>query len=57
MMKQVKALTADGLKLKAMSQNGNGEVASYIAIRRGRRVYGRYDHKLNRYIEELAPKH
>ena len=57
MMKQVKALTADGLKLKAMSQNGNGEVTSYIAIRRGRRVYGRYDHKLNRYIEELAPKH
>ena len=56
-MKTAQQITADGVKLKAMSQDGNGHVTSYIGIRRGRRVYGRFDHTKQRYIEEPAPKH
>jgi len=45
-------LAAKGYKLKAYSMND--KVNSYIAVIKGRKVYGYYDYKQNCYIEESS---
>jgi len=51
-MKTFKELKADGLKISAMSENGAFKVTSYIGKRGRKRVYGYFDHVLNRYEEK-----
>lgn len=51
-MKEPEVLIRDGYQLQAASTNGRNHVTSYIAKRKGRRVYGHYDYQKAEYIEE-----
>lgn len=50
------SFAAIGVKLKAYSSNGSGDVTSYIGTRKGKRVYGSYDYQKGKYIEKDAPR-
>ena len=53
-MKTVKELITDGYKLLAYSSDGAFNVTSFIAIYAKHKVYGFFDHKLNRYVIQPA---
>lgn len=49
-------LKAAGYNLKALSSNGAFEVVSFIAVRKGRKVYGRWDYTKRAYVEEICTR-
>lgn len=51
-MKTSKQFASEGYKFLALSENGTFHVTSYIARKSGRKIYGYFDYKLNKYIEE-----
>lgn len=51
-MKEPEAFIQDGYRMQAASTNGRNHVTSYIARRKGRRVYGYYDYQKAEYVEE-----
>jgi hypothetical protein len=51
-MKTIKELENIGYKLEAVSANAISLVYSYIAIVKGKKIYGFWSYKLNKYIEE-----
>jgi hypothetical protein len=54
-MQTLQEIQSSGIRISAVRANAHGIVSSYIGYRRGRRVYGFFDHKSGKYVEESAP--
>lgn len=52
-MKNFNDFTKDGYNILACSSDGNFMVTSYIAKRRGRKIYGYFNHKKGEYVEQF----
>lgn len=51
-MKDTSAFTQEGYTIEESATNGHNLVTSFLAIRKGKRIYGHYDYQKARYIEE-----